>query len=87
MMENMCVPNRFWAEVVFTTTYMLNRSRMMVVKQKTPEEAWSRMKPNVSHLKVFGSTTYVWIPNEKRTKLDPKIKILMITRYNKNHKA
>jgi hypothetical protein len=87
MMENRCVPNRFWAEVVFTVVYLLNRSPMMVVKQKTPEEAWSGRKPRVNHLKVFGSTTYAWIPDEKRTKLDPKRKKLMITGYNDSHKA
>jgi hypothetical protein len=87
MLQNRCVPNRFWVEAVFTTVYLLNRSPMMAVKQKTPEEAWSGRKPKVSHLKVFGSTTYTWIPDEKRTKLDPKRKNMMITGYNDNHKS
>ena len=64
-----------------------NRFVPMAVKQKTPEEAWSRRKPKVSHLKVFGSTAYTWIPGHKRTKLDPKSKKLMITGYNDTHKV
>jgi hypothetical protein len=87
MLQNRCVPNKFWAEAVFTAIYLLNKSPTMAMKQKTPKEAWSERKPKVSHLKVFGSTAYIWIPNEKRTKLDPKRKKMTITRYNNNHKA
>jgi hypothetical protein len=59
----------------------------MAVKPKTPEEAWSGRKPKVSHLKVFGSTTYTWIPVAKQTKLDPKSKKMMLTGYSDTHKA
>jgi hypothetical protein len=65
MLQNRCVPNRFWLEAVFTVVYLLNRSPMMAVKQKTPKEAWSRRKPKVSRLKVFGSTAYTWISAAK----------------------
>jgi hypothetical protein len=87
MLQNRCVPNRFWVEAVFTAVYLLNRSPTMAVKQKTPEEAWSGRKPKVSHLKVFGSTAYTWIPAAKRTKLDPKSKKMMLTGYSDTHKA
>jgi hypothetical protein len=59
----------------------------MVVKQKTLVEAWFGRMPKVNRLKVFGSTAYTWIPDEKRTKLYLKSKKMMITRYNDNHKA
>jgi hypothetical protein len=58
MMENRFVPNRFWVKSIFTVFYILNRSPMMVVKQKTPKESGYRRNPIVNHLKVFGSTTY-----------------------------
>jgi hypothetical protein len=58
MIQNKCIPNRFWVEAVITIVYLLNRSPMMVVKQKILEEAWSEREPNVNHLKVFGSTYY-----------------------------
>ena len=44
-------------------------------------------KPRVSNLKVFGSTVYAWIPYEKRTKLEPKSKKLMLLGYNNIHKG
>lgn len=78
----MCLKN-FWAEEI----YLLNRSPTHVVKKMTLEEAWSRRKPKISHLKVFGSTTYVWIPDAKRTKLDSQSEKLMLTGYSDNHKA
>jgi hypothetical protein len=65
MLQNKGVPNRFWAEAMFIAIYLLNRSPMMAMKQKTPEEAWSGRKPKVIHLKVFGSTAYTWILDEK----------------------
>ena len=32
---------------------------------------YTKKKPDVSHLKIFGCPVYVHIPKEKRTKLDP----------------
>jgi hypothetical protein len=53
MLYKRCVPNRFWAEAMFTTIYLWHRSPTMVVKKKTLEEAWFGRKPKVSQLKVF----------------------------------
>jgi hypothetical protein len=63
---------KFWAEAINTATYIVNRTPTIAVKHKTPEEAWSRRKPTVSHFKVFGCDAYVHIPDEKRKKLDRK---------------
>ena len=38
----------------------------------TPEEKFTGKKPDLSHLKVFGCLAYVHIPDELRSKLDPK---------------
>jgi hypothetical protein len=38
----------------------------------TPKEAWNDHKPNVTHLRVFGSVTYAKISYARRTKLDDK---------------
>ena len=44
----------------------------MVVKHKTPEEAWSGVKPLVEHFRVFGYISHVHVPDSNRTKLDDK---------------
>src|SRR5438046_746606 len=49
--------------------YLKNHSPTSAVAT-TPYELWHGVKPNVSHLRILGSTAYVHIPKEKRTKLD-----------------
>jgi hypothetical protein len=51
---------------------VLNRSPTLVVRNITPEEARSQIKPSVSYFKIFGCIVYVHIPNNKITKLDDK---------------
>eukprot|EP00253_Pinus_taeda_P014527 PITA_14527 len=87
MLQHRNVPNKFWAEAVFTAVYLLNQSPIQVVKGKTPEEVWSARKPKINHLKVFGSVAYVWTPAAKRPKLDSKSQKLMMTGYSDHHKA
>jgi hypothetical protein len=41
------------------------------LKDKTPEEVFSRMKPEVEHLRIFGCLVYIHVPKEKRTKMEP----------------
>ena len=66
------VPREFWPEAVNWTVYVLNRSPTSAMKEKTPEEAWSNVKPSVEHFRVFGCIGYVHIPDQKRKKLDVK---------------
>ena len=40
--------------------------------QETPEEIFSGWKPSVRHLRVFGCKSYVWVPDEKRRKMEEK---------------
>jgi hypothetical protein len=44
----------FWAKVVNTAIYIKNRCPSKAFESKTPQEAWTGRKPDVSHLKVFG---------------------------------
>ena len=61
-----------WAEVVETTSYLVNRPPSSALEDKTPQEVWTGKKPSLSHLRVFGCDAYVHVPKEKRTKLDSK---------------
>ncbi len=60
----------FWAEAVNTEVYINNRCP--TIDSKTPQEAWTDTKPDVSHLRVFGCKTFAHIPDEKRNKLESK---------------
>ncbi|MCO5599362.1 hypothetical protein L7F22_053463 [Adiantum nelumboides] len=47
----------------------------------TLEEKFTRKKPDVSHFIVFGCIAHVHVPDELRTKLDPKAKKCVFTGY------
>lgn len=50
----------------------------MVVRNQTPEQAWSGIKPSVEHFRVFGCVAHVHIPDVKRTKLDAKSSLCVL---------
>src|SRR5437762_7702582 len=60
---------RLWMEIADTVVYLKNHSPTSAV-ETTPYELWYGTKPNLSHLRIIGSTAYVHVPKEKRTKLD-----------------
>ena len=66
------IPKTFWPEAVNWSFYVLNRSPTVAVKDVTPEEAWSGIKPSVEHFRVFGSIAHVHVPEVRRTKLEDK---------------
>ena len=72
MLNEKKFPKNFWPEAVNWSVHLLNRSPTLAVKNVTPEEAWSHIKPSVSYFRIFGCTAYVHIPDVKRTKLDNK---------------
>eukprot|EP00253_Pinus_taeda_P012296 PITA_12296 len=49
----------FWAKLVETTCYLVNRSPSSALEDKTPQEVWTSKKPSLSHLRVFGCDAYV----------------------------
>ena len=71
MIHGRMLPLALWAEAVSTATYLLNRVSTTTAAL-TPFEIWYNKKPNLSHLRIFGSDVFVHIPKEERTKLDPK---------------
>ena len=58
------MPKEFWTEAVDCVIYLSNRCPTKGLNNMTPQEAWSRRKPSVSHLKVFGSIGYVHIDDQ-----------------------
>ena len=58
------LPTFLWEEAIRHTAYIQNWSVTQVLDASTPEEAWSGTRPNVSHLREFGSP--VWVFDEQR---------------------
>lgn len=77
---------RFWGEAMLTATYLQNRLPSRSI-QKTPHELWWGRKPDLAHLRVFGSPAYVHVPDTKRKKLDNKATRLTFIGYAMEQKA
>jgi hypothetical protein len=72
MLRSSRLGQELWAEAVGTTCYLVNRSPSSALDDKNPHEVWSRKKPSLQHLRVFGCDAYVHVPKENRSKLDKK---------------
>jgi hypothetical protein len=59
----------------------------MAVHGMTPEEKFTSKKPGVSHFIVFSCIAYVHVPDEKRSKLDPKTEKCIFIRYSLEQKG
>ncbi|GBP51685.1 Retrovirus-related Pol polyprotein from transposon TNT 1-94 [Eumeta japonica] len=81
------LPLDLWAEAVNCAVYILNRTSSSQTPGKTPYELWNGTKPELGHLKVFGSIGYVHVPDQLRTKLEKKSeKMLLIGYDNTNYR-
>lgn len=72
ILKNKKMPKEFWAEAVACAVYLINRCPTKGLKDRTPLEAWSGKKPDVSHLRIFGSIAYKHVPEQERSKLDDR---------------
>jgi transposase InsO family protein len=71
MIHDQDLPMCLWEEAAMTTVYVKNQLSHSALGFKTPEEMFTRKKPEVSHLKIFGCPVFIHILKEKRNKLDP----------------
>ena len=84
MMANM--PKCFWAEAISTSVYLRNRCPAAAIKC-TPYEALKGEKPDVSHLRIFGSVCFAHIPKDERKKLDAKSRPCFFLGYGDRYKG
>lgn len=70
MLYSSGLPRYLWAEAINTRCYVLNRSPTRALSsESTPYERWTGAKPDLSHLRVFGCLSYVYVDDTMRTKL------------------
>ena len=65
------IPQRFWPEAIAFACYIKNRAPTAAL-EKTPYEALTGEKPDLSDLHEFGSKCWVLDQSGERGKLDPK---------------
>ena len=87
MIHDQGLPLNLWAEASNVVVYLQNRSPHTILGKRTPEETFLGTRPDVSHLRIWGSVCYYHIPAEKRTKLDPMTVKGILVGYNEVSKA
>ena len=67
--------------------YICRTDVLSVVKDMTPEEAFTGVRPHVDHLRIFGCVTFSHVPKDLRRKLDPTAETGLLVGYSKTVKA
>jgi hypothetical protein len=74
-------------EAINCANYIVNCTPTKALKNITPEETWTKIKPDVSHFYVFGSIAWAHIPDEKRKALQPKSEKCIFVDYSEDVKV
>ena len=72
LMSKKNMPCCYWVELISTVVYIMNRTPITTLYDVTTKEMFFGRKLDLIDLKVFGCIAYVHMPDELRTKLDPK---------------
>lgn len=68
------LPITFWPYAVRTASYILKHTAVgpkINGKPTTPEEVWTKRKPDIGHMRVWGCKCYAHIPDAKRLSKSP----------------
>ena len=87
MMHDLDLPTSIWAEAARIAVYVQNRCPHFILGDKTPEEKFTGVKPDVEHLRIFGCPVYIHVPKEKRSKMEPSGKKGIFVGYSETSKA
>ena len=87
MLNGKKLPHKFWLEAVMCANYVLNRCPTKAITTITPYEAWTGHKPNVGHMRIFGSLAYAFVPPQQRHKLQDKATKCIFVGYSKESKG
>jgi hypothetical protein len=72
MIQSKILSLHYWVESINCANYIVNHTPTKDLKNITPEEAWTKIKLDVSHFHVFDSVAWAHIPDKKRKALQPK---------------
>ena len=70
-----------WEEACNNAVYVKNRCPRRVIGMRTPEEAFTCKKLDVSHFKIFGSSIYVHVTKDTRNKLELTVEVGIFVGY------
>ena len=87
MLSEAGLPPTFWGEALSALVHVLNRSPTSTLPGQTPYEAFYGRKPDVSHLRIWGSLAYVHVQKDKRGQLGSHMEKCIFIGYPKGYKG
>lgn len=88
MLLHNSTPSEFWAEALSCAAYIRNRLTSRAIPAgTTPYELWHGWKPNVAHLRTFGSTCWYKLPTKHLQALDSRAAQAIMLGYATSQKA
>ena len=81
------LPKELWGEAVSTTVYIINRSLTKKLQSQRPHEKWTRRRPSVDHMRIFGSIVHVKDTKPHLSKLEDRSKPMIFVGYELGSKA
>ncbi|KAG5860654.1 hypothetical protein JTB14_020970 [Gonioctena quinquepunctata] len=84
MLFDVELPDMYWGEAINTANYLQNRLPSGAI-DSTPYEIWEGEKQKLDHLRSFGYTAHIYIPKEKRSKLNGRANGGIFVGYSENH--
>ncbi|GJR40230.1 retrovirus-related pol polyprotein from transposon TNT 1-94 [Tanacetum coccineum] len=87
MLNEQYLPQKFWCNVVDTSTYILNRILIRAILGKTPYELLRGRKLTLDDFRVFGNKCFILNTKDYLTKFDPKLYEYVFLGYSQNSKA
>jgi len=62
MIHDLDLPMFLWVDACNTSIYIQNKCPRRILEDKTPEEAFTSVKPKASHFRIFGCPVYIHVP-------------------------
>ena len=87
MLFDQGLPLFLWDEAYRTAMYIQNMCPHTALGRKAPEEVFTGTRPDVSHIRIFGSVFYCHVHADTRKKLDPCGEKGLLVGYNETSKA
>src|SRR6266481_2072124 len=82
------ISKTLWPEAIAYTCYIKNRSPTRALGSNTmPYKVFYNKKPNIARLQEFGIQCWIMVPEQRRTKFDPKAEQHIFTGIADNTKA
>lgn len=86
-MHDLDLPFFLWDKASRTTVSIQNQIRHRVLEGMTPEESFSKRKPEVRHMRIFGCIVYIHVPKDKSDKLEPSGNKGIFVAYSESSKS